>query len=443
MRPSALMLGLVAGLAAATARGAGFDKVVPWSGQYGGLANAGTSVVEGAQSLYFNPAGLATPNGAFLGLNADRRFELSLSFSPTLIRLSGPTTSPATVNGEVGFTPPFAGLVSWRPIDRLGIGAGVYASAGIKALFKNVDFSHVNPNFDTLKPDLESKLDIIEASLGAAYELLDGLRVGASWRASLVNAGLSSALPIPAPAGSPPGTPPVALVAVTLDSLRATDFSGFRVGLQYAPPKGWGGLGLMWRSPLNFTAEGDVKAQLESGVPPNGPAVPLPATKGKVTSQLPSQIALGGWLSLFDRNVRLVAEYTFTHYRVDRVLGIDATLTTPSGPVPVPDIVLDWDNLHIGRVGVELLAYAHQAIRLGYAIVSQVTPAEHARATLIPPGFGHSLVLGWGYWRDDGLRVDAALEYTFASGNGTNEFGIAGAFRAFAIGAHLGGAWTF
>lgn len=433
-------------VAGETAQAAGFEKVVMWSGRYGGLAGATTSYVDGAQSLAFNPAGLARPEGWVTGWS-DKKMggDLSLNFSPTISRFKGPITSPAQSEGEWTFSPVFGGLASYRPMEGLGIGIGGFVSGGTRSEYENVDFSGFNPNFDTLRPDIVADLSIIEASVGAGWEPLAGLRIGAAYRVVFVSAELQSALPVPAPAGAPAGTPPVALVAVNLDDLSDTGWDGFRVGVQYAPAKGAFGLGVHWRSPVGFDADGDVSGQIEGGVGPNGPAADLQGGEARARASFPSQIVAGGFIApLPSRKLRIFAEYSFTNYEVIRAIELDGTLQGPTGPIDVPDITTNWNSQHQMRVAAEMLLPKSMAVRAGYALTGQVTNEDFARATLASPGLGHSITVGAGGVTWGGrLQLNGAFEASFASGDGTNELGIPGEFESLGLVLHLGATMGF
>lgn len=451
-----LSLGRWAGVAGAAvlagssvAYAAGFEKITEWGARQAALAGSSTSFIDGAQSLAFNPAGLARPTGYLLDWKTPPTgIELNLQVSPTLSRFKGPILTPAPTDGEWQLLPVFGALVSYRPIEKVGIGAGVFVTGGTSASYEDVSFAGLNPNFDTLQPDLKAELRIIDASLGAGVEVIPGLRLGAAWRFSWVSGELASALPVRAPAGSPPGTPPfVALVSARFEDLNDTAFNGFRVGVQYAPKDLPFGAGVHWRTPVNFTVDGTLRGQLEGGVGPNGPAGDLPQSPITIASQFPSQIVAGAFFA-FNHRLRLIGEYAFTHYKVDSALRFTGSIQTPPPPaglgaVPVPDITLDWENQHNARFAVEW-AGETWALRGGYGYTSRVTNPDFARPTLASPGTGNTFTIGGGMnFLDSKLILDAAGEISAASGDGTNEFGVSGEFSTIAYVLHLGMSYTW
>lgn len=431
----------LATLTAGAAHAAGFEKSTPLSGRYAGMGGATAAIVEGAQSLVFNPAGLAA-SGAGPREGAGP-LELSLQLSPTWSQFKGPISSARQLTSETGFSPIAGGFVSWRPFDRLGLGAGLSVIGGNNVDYKNVDFSGMNPSFDTLHPEFKAYVRIIDATIGGGLELAEGLRVGAAWRVSFVAAEVDSATPVPAPAGSPPGTPPVALVAARLTDLTDTKFNGFRVGFQYAPKSGCFSLGAAWRSPVSFTAQGTAAGAIESGTGPNTPSAALPGSTATVSSQFPSQITAGLSLSFAPEVFRVVGEYMFTNYSIDPRLRIAGSLQSPSGPIALRDLELGWNNQHNVRAGLEFLGIPKVALRAGYVWTSQVTPNAKARATLASPAAANTITLGAGTNAVERLRLDAAFEYSWAAGDGTGEFGIPGSFEERAFAAHLGATVVF
>jgi len=77
----------------------GFEKATPWSGQYAALGGAAVGAAAGADSLFFNPAGLARSS------RGNSTFELSINLSPTLSQFTGPFATTDAETSSVGFSP--------------------------------------------------------------------------------------------------------------------------------------------------------------------------------------------------------------------------------------------------------------------------------------------------------------------------------------------------
>lgn len=411
------------------ASAAGYEKAVMWSGRYGGMAGAATAQVEGAQGLFFNPAGLAA--GDRLGL------ELSGQFSPTIARFSGPITVPnVSVDGKWTFSPVFGGLANYRPTQRFGVGAGLFVSGGTNADFSAVNLTGFGPGFADFHPEVKAYLYVLEASLGASYELFEGFRVGASWRVTFVNAELDSIAPVFAP-GSPA---PAAVASIGLKDLKDTNFGGFRAGFQYAAKKGTWGFGATVRNGITFTADGKLNSSI---FPSGGPAAAqLPQTDASASSVFPWKYSFGVFVAPLSKKLLISLQYDFANYGADRNLVLSGTIPLPptaGGPRPLPSITQQWNGQHNARIGGEYTGVGKWAFRAGYAFTSTVTPKEFARPTFAAPGTGHTFTAGLGYrFMEERLRTDLAGEYSFDSGNGTNEFGLPGHFRADAWVIHAG-----
>jgi long-subunit fatty acid transport protein len=395
------------------------------------MAGAAASHVEGAQSLLFNPAGLAA--GDRLGL------ELSGQFSPTFGAFNGPITTPGVrVDGKRTFSPVFAGLVGYRPTERLGLGAGLFVSGGTNADFPNVDLSGFGAGFTNYHPEIKAYLRVLDASLGASYELADGFRVGVAWRISFVHAELDTVAPVTVP-GSPA---PVAAVGVRLTDLNDTRVNGFRFGFQYAPKKKMWGFGANVRTGVSFVADGNLNTEVFTAG--STAATPLPQTTASAASVFPWQFSLGAFVAPLDRKLLVSVQYDFTNYAADRNIVLNGTIPIPpppagTGPRPLPAIQQRWMGQNQVRVGGEYNGVGNWAFRAGYAYTSHVTPSGFARPTFAAPGSGHTFTGGLGYRFMEGrLRTDLGGEYSFDSGDGTNEFGVPGPFRADAWVIHGG-----
>lgn len=87
---------LALGTLSSSVFGAGFEKTVMWSAKWAGVAGAAAGAVEGAESLYFNPAGLVD--------GEDR--EVSANFSPLFNHVQGAQTqSDESIDSEKEMRP--------------------------------------------------------------------------------------------------------------------------------------------------------------------------------------------------------------------------------------------------------------------------------------------------------------------------------------------------
>ncbi len=392
---------LSAALISSSALGAGFEKNVLWSGKWVGVGGAAVSAVEGAESLFFNPAGLAMNH---------QGFEISGNFSPTWGEFKGPiSTANTQVSSGYHFSPVFGALVDYGITPQWGIGVGAFVSAGTKADYDNVPFPGGLPS-----GSLHSDLYMVDYSIGTGYEIIPGLRVGAAWRISQVKAGLKT----------------VSLVATStyayasIDDITATKYNGFRLGAQYtAPEKKWG-LGVNYRSNVDFTGTGSLTGTLAGATTGT-----IPTANVTVASALPSQIEAGGNYAVTD-SVRMFLDYVWTNYSHNQTLSI----------VGANSINLGWMNMSNVRVAAECTALQDWAFRAGYVYTSQVTPNTLARATFTPPGHGNTITVGAGRsFMNKSLDVDGAVERSWTTGSTTaDQQTIYGDYFAADWALHLG-----
>lgn len=388
---------------------AGFEKVATWSGRYAGLGGAGVSAVTGSESLFFNPAGLAAGQGTM---------DMSANLSSTFAQFNGPIyASGQSFESARKFSPVF-GVVFRRNLgEGFGIGAGIYASGGSKAVFEGVDFSSASPHLDTLKPNIKSDLSLVEAALGAGYEFMPGLRLGLAWRLMMVRASLGTAGLVGSGATS-------SLLAVESDDLTATRFNGFKAGLQYAPQDSGWGLGASVRTEVGFTAKGTSSGKIESAASAGNAA---DVTGGEMTASavFPLQVTLGGFYEPM-KDLRILGEYAWTQYSKNQSLTLGGNVTIPGlGTSPLSSIQMNWQNQTNLRIGAEWMAFEDWAVRAAYAYTSQVVPQGSARATFSSPGAGNTFTLGTGTWLAD-RTVDLNLAFEFSQASGNVESAITG-----------------
>ena len=371
------------------------------------MGGAGVSLATGAEAIYFNPAGIAGPSGG----------QISLNFSPTLSKYSGKIgISDVQRDSKTAFSPIFGFVASYGLTPQLGVGAGVYVSGGSKAIYENQDFTDLGAGLTVFNPTIQTQLTLVEYALGASYELMPHLKIGASWRILRVSATFGSVGFVPSATGKVG-----AIAASTIDDLSATRYNGFKLGAQWTSDDNSYGLGATWRTSVNFIAKGTSSGTL---IAASGTSTPLTGTATEVSSTFPSQVTLGGYYDVLPKVLRVVPEYVWTEYAVNSELGISGSIVVPGAPAPSPysNIKQGWKNQSNLRLGFEYLAMDPITIRAGYVFTSQVVPAERARATFSAPGAGHTITAGAGTSiLDKTLDIDGAIEYSVASGSGATD----------------------
>lgn len=387
---------------------AGFEKNVLWSGKYQGFAGAATSSVNDSQALFFNPAGLGFVEG---------KGDVSLNFSPTFSKFSGPVSASQTdKDSKNAFSPLGAATAAYRLNDTFVLGLGAFASGGT-----NTVYDGINGGGAVTSGTAESTLRILDFTLGAAAKVTNEFSLGVAWRMSYVTAELASIVNTG--------------VQLKLKDLSATDYSSFRVGAQYRGEKL--GLGLNVRTPIKMTLEGD--AVLEGNAAFNGTY-----SGATVGAEFPFQIALGGDYKIAPKWT-LFSDVSWSNYAANEKLDITASSANNAvadnilGTVSGADIKLNWKDQWVARLGTEWQALENWAFRAGYAFTSRVTSEDYAKATLSPPGIGHTFTVGTG--ADFGaLKADLAFDYSMVSGSGRDiqAGGLSGDYSTKAYAAHMG-----
>lgn len=435
-------------LAPSLAFAGGYEKPVPFSGKWGGVGGAASSAVSGAEALFFNPAGLAA---------GDSQLEATGDFSPTLLHFSGPIAGTQGVNSSTSFFPAYGVFASYKVNPKWGIGIGSYLSGGARAIYNNVDFTNAgvpfgqpnNPALAGASSTIQSNLSIIEFSVGTGYEILDGLRIGLAYRMAMVHATLGSY-----------GYDPNAgvLSTLTIDGISGTSWNGFRLGAQYYPRDSLWGVGVGWRSQVNFTGTGTISGAVTSASgatfapAPAGTTIPFNGGNATVSNASPQAFDIGGHYDVIPKGLRAHLQYTYTNWSVDQQLAIAGGTSFTAGgaavPVNIPNIDQHWVNEQDLRVGFECFEVQNWIFRAAYVFSSQVTPADRARATFTPPGSGHTIALGAATnWLDNALETDLALEWGFSNADTSSSgavppadmtSGALGQYSAYDLAAHLG-----
>ncbi|MEM9336214.1 MAG: outer membrane protein transport protein, partial [Pseudomonadota bacterium] len=208
------------------------ENPVAASARYGGIGGAAVSNVDTAEALVFNPAGLA---------NA-RQSEFVFNVAPTVSEATGSTTGPDTpTNADREFVPAGSLFTNIKLGDRLGVGAGLTPTFGFSVDYGEADFGIPGT---ALRPHLFDEVVVMEFSLGAGFKITDELSVGAALRISRLEQDSGIAFPLDLDQDGIPDT----LDELTVNNMASTDYTGFRLGVQYRAKSGLWGIGAMYRS---------------------------------------------------------------------------------------------------------------------------------------------------------------------------------------------------
>ena len=387
------------------ASAAGYEKSIMWGGRTGSVAGISTSYIEGADSLYFNPAGLT---------KAAPGQDLSLNVSPVWSTFSGPYNNQNTVvDSKSGFSSPVSAIYSNTLNDKWSFGVGGFISGGSKVEYENIDFTPA-PDATTGAFSTKTDLRIGEISAGVGYKLSDTVKIGVAYRYVMARADFSFIQ-----RAYTAGPTYLGLLNASLNDLRDQQ-SAYKIGVQWAPTETTH-FGVTYRSEVRLAAAGTIGGQFtkrdQAGGAPSAPVTSAPATANTV---FPQAMTVGGDHS-FNEMWKGLAEVAWTNYSA--VDNISVTTTTTAGAIPVvnPVVTQNWKDQWNARLGAEYGGWSWP-VRFGYGFTSQVTASDWARPTFTPPGSSHTLTAGTGQTFELGgqkLEFNGAGEYTFVSGDGT------------------------
>ncbi|MBK7893136.1 MAG: outer membrane protein transport protein [Bdellovibrionales bacterium] len=432
------LIALAAVSSSTSAFASGFEKSIVWGGRSAGLAGIATPWVQGAEALYFNPAGL-------VGDKEGR--SLAFDISPTSSQFKGPINNNNDESvSERKLSTPLALMYGATVNDKLGYGIGAFVSGGAQAYFNDVDFSAAT----RFKPEVKTDLMISEISAGVGYKVSDDFKLGLAWRFVMAQADFSFVKRI----GGTPGSPALdSFVNAKLTGLKDTEAMAFRLGGQYKLDEKTE-LGFGFRSEVNLEATGKVNAQLVSPNSTAGAANPSYAdADATARTTFPMAVTLGMSHKLNDE-WNLFGEYAWTQYSRIGEIPIEAPTSTFPG-LRSTSLQTDWRDQHNIRLAGEYVATAWP-VRFGYGYTSTVTNPDYARASFTPPGPAHTLTVGTGNAVKVGesdLNYNLGLEYTTTSGDvggkasaGSSAYGSDtrnGSYSASAYVLHMGVAYLF
>lgn len=401
-------------LVTSVSMGAGFEKSTIQSGKYMGLGGAVTSSVEGAESLYFNPAGL---------IDGDRQKEFTANLSPTMVDFRAPGASTSETQ-STSDRKAIAGGLFYRQIinEKVAIGVGSYTGGG-----NITEYNDIQVTGYTYRPTLKTFFGFTEVSAGVGYRVNEKLKLGFAWRGGHF---MADQLAYAAVSAS-------SLAQVEFRNMTGSNMLGWRLGGQYEITEKWD-VGFMYRSPLRVSGSGKYFRRI------HGNDGSRTEAEGDITvrTQLPQALSLGTsykfndmWKGFFD--------YSWTNYGV-----IDRLVYEGTSGLGISDTETSWSDQTNIRLATEYVGFS-APLRLGYVYTSAVTSKNFANPTLAPPGPAHTLSLGSGYsWFDKVFEVNGALDYSVISGsvaNSDTRSGLAhvGSYEAKVTSLHIGATYTF
>jgi long-subunit fatty acid transport protein len=420
-------------LTSSLAFAAGFEKSTIQSGRYMGIGGAANSSVAGAESLYFNPAGL---------INGKSKNSAVFNLSPVKIDFKAPNArANQSESSEGRYGAPFALAYSNMISDQWAYGVGTYTSGGNLVEYNQVGFPSALGTDFAMKPDVFTKLAIQEFAAGVGYKVSDNLRVGAAWRGGMAMVDQSL---VATTVGN------TAIINPQYRQLNGWNLLGYRLGLQYDVNENWG-IGMGYRNAMHLAPTGKlvVKAQTALGVNSESAESDM-----SVKTQLPQQFTLSSHYKCSE-NWTFYGQYDWTNYgAVDRLIYEGSYTTAITGAGTLKDQYVGWSDQHNLRIASQYSGFS-MPIRSAFVYTTRVSSNNFATSTLAPPAPAYTLTLGTGLsMMEDALKLDGALDYTTSQGSvgsgeplnataTTNATTKEGSYEGTAIALHMGATYNF
>ncbi len=352
----------------AVAWAAGWDTPILYTARHMGMGGTAVGYVDDPSAAFHNPAGLQGIRG--LTLLGD--------FSLVLAKLrTSPDNSAKTIESNT-IVAPFPMLAAgYRLHEWVSVGV-----AGFPIASGAAEYDYQNIRGREIKD--ETQVLFVEGTVLASInvpedELIPGkLSIGGGWRVTHVTLNRDKTY------------------LLDLD-LNGTNWSGFRLGIQYRPIPELS-LGAAYRSKIDVIADGDDGLALAQVQNP------------EFDFLLPQKYTFG---ARFDwERFGVAADYEFT----DQSQNDSQELRGDIGGNPVSvDQIFNWRDGHTIRAGVEYRVTATGGfvpVRAGYVFDGRVSDPAYPSAFGTPPSATNSITLGVGYVRDT-WQVNAAGAYRF------------------------------
>lgn len=368
-------LALVLGAGSATA--GGYDTPVLYSARHQGMGGTAIGFVNDPASVFHNPAGLGRVHGATV-LADISLLTGSITSSPGSPDLPDAEGIYPSRTSEPLAAPLFLVGGAYRIGEPLTIGLALYPVASAAGEYHATSLVG-NPTID------KTRLVFIEASPAVSVTLLEGLHVGAGYRATFVT---------------------LERVKGNADDPQEFDFTvsgvdllGFRAGVQWQATD-YLDLGFVYRHKISpeLTAD-EVTAAF------------LTMTDARTSLTLPTKLGFGA--STHFSGLRLAADVEYGLYGQNDKTTLSAYNAGQDKTEEVTNY-FEWQNAITGRFGVEYgLGPEHDILaRTGYVFDGKVGNKAYPSAFGTPPAPSHSISIGAGY-RKDTWQVNLAGVYRF------------------------------
>jgi len=390
---TAALLALGAGNAAASS----FALIEQSVSGMGTAYAVGSSGIDDASTVYFNPAGMSRLHGSHLSgglhivdLKTDFKggsAEYANTGAPPPLGLDGvPIGGKKKKNLDTTEAIP-SGYISHQYSDKLWFGLGVNSIFGLKTEYDNEWVGRYNAD--------KSELLTININPSMAFKFNDNVSIGFGVSAMYADGELTNAVD----GGLLTATPGANDGKV---KLTADDWGyGFNAGLLLTPTQNTR-IGLHYRSEIDLKLDGhakvtDLAAPIDSGNGKQG---------AKLDITLPDSVSLSGNYSLNSR-WGFMADVTWTNW--SDIDTLDIKLQDGSRSVAV----WDYDDSWRYSIGAEFKPSRTWTFRTGVALDETPVPNDSLRSPRVPDNDRTWLTLGMTYRHTPNLSFDFGYAHIF------------------------------
>jgi long-subunit fatty acid transport protein len=282
-------------------------------------------------------------------------------------------------------------------------------------------------------------LQVIEFALGAGYEVIESLRVGAAFRVVRSTAELQDF------GFAEPVAGVSSILATNMHDMEGTSTS-FRAGVQYAPTDKPFGFGVMVNFPTKMKLEGKLSSMVQTNFTA---AENLGEENATLKDELPLQVVAGSHFDFTDK-YRMMLQYDYRNTKKKKEAQIIASVDISGTRTTLPNLTKNWKDSHLVRLGNEYKCDENLTLRGGLSYISNVVPKSHVSPVFSAPGAGYGLAVGGGYKFTDTFKLNSTLEYAIVSAEvKSNEFNTKAAptrdgdYKTQAYGVVIGGEMQF
>ena len=365
----------------------------------------GSSGIDDASTVYFNPAGMSRLHGSHLSgglhiVDLSTDFKGSAEYANTGTALDGaPISGKKKKNLDTTeFVP--SGYISHQFSDKVWFGLGVNAPFGLKTEYDDKWVGRYNAD--------KSELLTININPSMAFKFNDNVSIGFGVSAMYADGELTNAADVGLRSfatGNALGWFPSEVGKSTFDSkvkLTADDWGyGFNTGLLLEPTQNTR-IGLHYRSKIDLNLEGHAKVtgQALSG-----------RQDAKLDITLPDTVSLSGNYSLNTRWA-FMADVTWTNWsEVDTLdIKLQESNTLPKGRSVA---VWDYDDSWRYAIGTEFTPSKTWTFRTGVALDETPVPNDSLRSPRVPDNDRTWLTLGMTYRHTPNLSFDFGYAHIF------------------------------